>query len=158
ERTRLHRIIDATPARSFALRSARVTMTAFLSIALAFPSVVYTVLLGAAVVYWVFVIVGAAHVNLLGDGAAGGALDGAGDGAADLGHADVGHAEVGHADVGDAGDAGGHADGGDADGGDGGDGDGNSGPGAHGLAGALAALKLRSAPLTVVLSCIILFA
>ena len=130
--------------REAASRYARFAgMTHFLAVALSFPSVVFTVLLGVALVYWLFVIVGAAHVNLLGEGAADGALDGAG------------HLEAGHADLGDAGggadvDAGGGADGADVDV----DVDGHAG---HGLAGAMAALKLRSAPATVVLSAIILF-
>lgn len=100
-------------------------MAAFVAIALSFPCVVYTVLLGAALTYWVFVIAGAAQVDLLGEGVADGALDGF-DG---HGHGDVGH----HGDV---------------DLGDGDLGDGH----AHGLGGVLDALKLRSAPLTVTLS------
>jgi len=110
----------------------------FLAVALSFPSVVYTVLLGIALVYWVFVMIGAAHLDLLGDGVA----DGAGDGA--LGGSDGGHGDgAEHGDVGDPG--GGHADG------DGGD--------VHGgaLSGLLASLKLRSAPATVVLSVLLLF-
>ena len=131
----------------------------FLAVALSFPSVVYTVLLGIALVYWVFVLVGAAHLDLLGDGAADGAMDGALDGAADgaadgaLDGADGGgHVEAAHADAGDA-----HGASGDADGADGGDGHGEH---AHGGAGhgLLASLKLRSAPLTVVLSVLFLFA
>jgi len=121
-------------------------LTNFLAVALTFPSVVYTVLLGVALVYWVFVMIGAAHLDLLGDGVADGAADGALDG--------VG----GHADIGDVGGHGGHgADG--ADGADGGDGaDGHDG-GDHGgaMSGILASLKLRSAPLTVVLSVLFLF-
>ena len=114
----------------------------FLAVALSFPSVVYTVLLGIALVYWVFVMIGAAHLDLLGDGVADGAGDGALDGI-DGGHADgAGH---GHGDAGDAGDAG--------------DGDGGHADGAHGgaLSGLLASLKLRSAPATVVLSVLFLF-
>lgn len=123
-------------------------MDRFVTIALSFPSVVYTVLLGAALVYWVFVMVGAARVNLLGDGAADGALDGLGEGHADVGHhGDVGDAGGHHAEAGDGGDAG------DGDG-DGGDGDGHHGA----LSGMMAALKLRSAPATVVLSLVVLFA
>jgi hypothetical protein len=113
----------------------------FLAVALSFPSVVYTVLLGIAFVYWVFVMIGAAHLDLLGDGAHG--AHGAADGAVDGLHG-------GHADVGDIG---GHADGahgadGHADGAD------------HGgaMSGILASLKLRSAPATVVLSVLFLFA
>lgn len=111
-------------------------------LALGFPCVVYTVLLGAALVYWIFVIVGAASVDLLGEGAADGALDGL----------------DGHA-LGDGG-AGGH-DGFDIDhGGHGLDHGGHGHEGhAHGgvLSGVLSALKLRSAPVTVVLSVFFLF-
>lgn len=82
-----------------------------------FPAVVYTVLLGAAVVYWLFVMLGAVHL-----GHAEGA-EGIADG---LDHA---------GDAGDVGDA--HA---------------------HGVAGILESLKLRSAPASVVLSAIVLFA
>ena len=130
----------------------------FLAVALAFPSVVYTVLLGVALVYWVFVMVGAAHLDALGDGAADGVADGAADAAADgaLDAAGGGHGvdvDVGggHADVG-----GGHADGADGGGADGADG---ADAGGHhaALPGMMASLKLRSAPATVVLSLIILF-
>lgn len=106
----------------------------FLAVALAFPSAVYTVLLGVALMYWVFVMVGAAHLDLLGDGAADGAGEGAFDGA-DAGHADAG----GHADGGLDGDGAGHG-------------------GGSALGGLLASLKLRSAPATVVLSVLIMFA
>jgi hypothetical protein len=111
----------------------------FLAVALSFPCVVYTVLLGIAIVYWLFVMIGAVHLDG-GDGAVDGALDGAGEGAAD------GIDGGGHAD------AGGHADGADGDLGDGGD-------GAHhgALAAMMASLKLRSAPATLVLSVIVLF-
>lgn len=95
-----------------------------LAIALTFPSVVYTVLLGVVLVYWLFVMIGAVHLD--GDGAADGALDGI----------DGGHAGLeGHGDVGDVG-------------------------GGHGgaLSGILASLELRSAPVTVVFSVLVLFA
>lgn len=124
-------------------------MAQLFAIALSFPAVVFTVLLGVSLVYWAFVIVGAARVNLLGDGAADGIGDGAADGALDgAGLEHVGGAEhVGGEHVGGAehleGDAGDLHDGGEA----------------HGaLAGMMAALKLRSAPATVVLSCLVLFA
>jgi hypothetical protein len=110
----------------------------FLAVALSFPSVVYTVLLGVALVYWVFVLIGAAHLDLFGDGAA----DGAGDGALD-------GIEGGHAD------GAGHADGGDA--GDGGHDGGDAGHDGGALAGLIASLKLRSAPATVVISVLLLF-
>jgi hypothetical protein len=123
----------------------------FLTLALAFPTVIYTVLLGVVLVYWVFVMVGAAHVNLLGDGAAEaagavgdaaiegvakGALEGATKGMLE-GAAE--HFEAG----GDGHDLGDGHDVGDAEG------------APHGL---MAALKLRSAPATVVVSLIALFA
>lgn len=69
-------------------------MLEILHIALAFPAVLFTVLLGVAVVYWVFVILGALDIDVLGggdidldglDGAADGVLDGADAGAADAG-------------------------------------------------------------------------
>lgn len=111
----------------------------FLAVALSFPCVVYTVLLGIALVYWIFVMVGAIHLDGA-DGAADGALDGGADAAADGLDGGGGHA-----------DAGGH-DGGDA-------GDGGAGDGAHHgvMAGLMASLKLRSAPATLVMSVIILF-
>ena len=94
-----------------------------------------------ALLYWLFVIIGAAHLDLLGDGAADGAAD-AFDGL-DAGHADVGHV---HVDADGADGADGDADGGDAD-----------GDGEHaGAPGLLASLKLRSVPATVVLSVLIL--
>jgi hypothetical protein len=108
----------------------------FLAIALSFPAVVYTVLLGVALVYWIFVMVGAAHVNLLGEGAGDAAMDAALDGVAKgaLEGATKGVLE-GAAD---------HLDGLDVDAGE-------------SAAGIVAALKLRSAPATVVLSSILLF-
>jgi hypothetical protein len=120
-------------------------MSHFLALALAFPTVVYTVLLGVSLVYWLFVVVGAAHVNLLGDGAADAAADAAIEGVAKgaLEGATKGILEGAAEHAGGAGDIGDSADG--ADGGDG-------GPG-----GIMAALKLRSAPATVVLSVILLF-
>jgi hypothetical protein len=118
----------------------------FLGIALSFPAVVYTVALGVALIYWLFVIVGAAHVNLLGEGAADGAMDGALDGAAKgaLEGATKGMLE-GAAD---------HAAGGDGHHGHDLDVDAD---GEGGLGGLMAALKLRSAPATVVMSVLILF-
>ena len=70
-------------------------MLEILHIALAFPAVLFTVLLGVAVVYWGFVILGALDIDVLGggdvdlDGAAEGALDGTMDGV-DAGIADAG--------------------------------------------------------------------
>lgn len=120
----------------------------FLAVALTFPSVVYTVLLGVALVYWVFVMIGAAHLDLLGDGVADGV-----DGALDVGGAG-GHVEAGGHLEGAA--AGGHAEG--AGAGDGADGHGHHGHHGGALSGILASLKLRSAPATVVISVIVLFA
>lgn len=69
-------------------------MAHFLLVAASFPSVLYTVLLGVVLAYWVFVMVGAASVDLLGDGGHGSELG-------DVGHGhDVGDGH-GH-DVGDA--------------------------------------------------------
>jgi Protein of unknown function (DUF1449) len=128
-------------------------MTEVLALALSFPSVVYTVLLGVVLVYWLFVVVGAIN---LGDGSADGALGGfdpegalgAGKGALEgaakgalQGHLD------GMADAaGDMGDI--------ADGGDGVDGDSSD---ASAIALLVNALHLRSVPATVILSLIITF-
>lgn len=117
-------------------------LESFLAVALSFPSVVYTVLLGVAVVYWVFVMVGAAHLDALGDGAGDGALDGI-----------DGHGHAGHAGGVDGIDG---ADGLDADAVHDGGGHADAHHGA--LSGILASLKLRSAPATVVLSVLVLFA
>ncbi|HVJ92899.1 MAG TPA: glycine zipper family protein [Labilithrix sp.] len=117
-------------------------MPHFLSIALSFPAVVYTVLLGVALVYWLFVVVGAAHVNLLGEGVADGAADAAADAAIEgvakgaLEGATKGMLE-GVAEQADGGQLA-HAGGGES-------------------AGIIASLKLRAAPATVVLSLIMLF-
>ncbi|HEY0469031.1 MAG TPA: glycine zipper family protein [Polyangiaceae bacterium] len=107
-------------------------MNEVLRLALSFPGVVYTVLLGVVLVYWLFVVLGAIH---LGDGSADGHFDGMGDASADVG--DVGHGDV--ADGGDSGDAG-------DDGGEG-----------SAVAALLHALHLRSVPATVVFSLIITF-
>jgi hypothetical protein len=119
----------------------------FLAVALSFPCVVYTVLLGICLVYWLFVMLGAIHLDGA-EGAADGAADGIG-----------GHADVGDAGGGDVGDAGGGHGGDGADGGDGDGGDAGHGAGAHHgmFAGMMASLKLRSAPATLVMSVIILF-
>ncbi len=93
-----------------------------LGLALSFPAVIFTVLLGVALLYWLLVIAGAAQVDALGEGAADAALGDHAGGDLDVGHdaLDVGHG--------------------------------------HGaLSGLLAALKLRSAPATVVLSSLVLF-
>lgn len=121
-------------------------------LALSFPSVVFTVLLGVVLVYWAFVMIGVIHI---GEGSEG-ALDGIGDGGIEgatkgmlEGHLDAGHLDAGHLDAGD--------------GFDGGDGHGEVGDlgdaeGAGAIAALVHALHLRSAPATVVLSLIITFA
>ena len=49
----------------------------FLAIAMAFPTVIYSLLLGLALVYWIFVIVGALDIDMFDFGsAADGALEG----------------------------------------------------------------------------------
>jgi len=61
-------------------------MSEVLLLALSFPGVIYTVLLGVVLVYWLFVVLGAIH---LGDGSADGHFDGFGHDGADVG--DAGH-------------------------------------------------------------------
>lgn len=128
-------------------------------LALSFPSVVFTVLLGVVLIYWAFVMVGVIHIGEGSEGALDGHIDGATkglmEGAVDhLGgaHADVGDLG-GHADVGDVGGHAGHGDGGDGDFGDGDDG----GDSAGAMALIMNALHLRSVPATVVFSLIITF-
>lgn len=116
-------------------------MESILAIALSFPAVVYTVLLGVAIAYWLFVIIGAAQVNLFGEGAADAIADGIADGAID----GVAKGAIEGATKGMLEGAADHVDGIDADGGE-------------GTLGIMAALNLRSAPATVVLTCILLFA
>jgi hypothetical protein len=123
-----------------------------LVLALSFPSVVFTVLLGVVLIYWSFVMVGVIHIGEGSEGALDGHIDGATKG---LMEGAVDHLGGGHADVGDIGDVGG------ADGGDGGAdvGDGDDGGDSHGaLAAIMSALHLRSAPATVIFSLIITFA
>jgi hypothetical protein len=118
-------------------------------LALSFPSVVFTVLLGVVLIYWAFVMVGVIHIGEGSEGALDGHIDGATKG---LMEGAVDHLGGGHADVGDIG--GGHGDADLGDGGDGGDGD----DGGHGvLATLMSALHLRSAPATVIFSLIITF-
>lgn len=62
-------------------------MTELMQASLSFPSVVFTIALGIALVYWVFVLVGALDLDLLGGGH--GDLDVGG--GHDLGGHDVGH-------------------------------------------------------------------
>jgi len=134
-------------------------MSEVFMLALSFPSVVFTVLLGVVLIYWTFVMVGVIHIGEGSEGALDGHLGDIGGG-----HADVGDFGGGHADVGDIGGGGdGHADfgdgGGDGHGGDGGDADADEGgQGGHGvLAALMSALHLRSVPATVVFSLIITF-
>ncbi|HYP91404.1 MAG TPA: hypothetical protein VEQ59_24725, partial [Polyangiaceae bacterium] len=115
-------------------------------LALSFPSVVFTVLLGVVLIYWTFVMVGVIHIGEGSEGALDGHLDGATKGMLE---GAVDHLGGGHADVGDIG--GGD---GDFDVGDGDDGDGGSGA----LAAIMSALHLRSVPATVVFSLMITFA
>jgi hypothetical protein len=118
-------------------------------LALSFPSVVFTVLLGVVLIYWTFVMVGVIHIGEGSEGALDGHLDGATKG---LMEGAVDHLGGGHADVGDmGGGADGDVDFGDGDADDGGD----SGHGA--LAAIMSALHLRSVPATVVFSLIITF-
>jgi hypothetical protein len=110
-------------------------------LALSFPSVVFTVLLGVVLVYWAFVMVGVIHIGEGSEGALEGKLEGATKGLLEGAVDGAGqHVEVG--DVGGDGDL-------DFDGDD-------SGHGA--LAAIMSALHLRSVPATVVFSLIITFA
>jgi hypothetical protein len=122
-------------------------MAEVLVLALSFPSVVFTVLLGVVLIYWAFVMVGVVHIGEGSEGALDGHIDGATKGLLEGAVDQLG----GHADVGDLG--GGHADAdldlGDAD-------DGNTGGGT--LAALMSALHLRSVPATVVFSLIVTFA
>lgn len=114
-------------------------------LALSFPSVVFTVLLGVVLIYWSFVMVGVIHIGEGSEGALDGHIDGASKGLLEGAVDHVGH---GHADVGDFG-----ADG-DID-----LPDGDDGGEPHGaLAAIMSALHLRSVPATVVFSLIITFA
>src|SRR6478752_4101843 len=103
-------------------------------LALSFPSVVFTVLLGVVLIYWTFVMVGVIHIGEGSEGALDGHIDGATKGMLE---GAVDHVGGGHADVGDLG--GGHGDG-DFDLGDADDADASSGA----LAAIMSALHLRS--------------
>lgn len=117
-------------------------------LALSFPSVVFTVLLGVVLIYWTFVMVGVIHIGEGSEGALDGHIDGATKGMLE---GAVDHLGGGHADVADIG---------------GGDGDfdldldaDDTAEGSHGaLAALMSALHLRSVPATVVFSLIITFA
>jgi hypothetical protein len=107
---------------------------------LRFPTVIFTIGLGIALFYWVFVLLGALDIDLFGD------ASGAGDGAADGiggGH-DVGDVGGGH-DVGDGG--GGH---------DGGHDAGHDGDGGHHSGGVWSGLGLSKVPITISVSVIFL--
>jgi Protein of unknown function (DUF1449) len=112
-----------------------------LVLALSFPSVVYTVLLGVVLIYWAFVMVGVIHIGEGSEGALDGHVDGATKG---LMEGAVDQLHGGHVDVGDIGD------------GDFGDVDVDESGSA--LAAIMSALHLRSVPATVILSLIITFA
>jgi Protein of unknown function (DUF1449) len=110
-------------------------MAEVLVLALSFPSVVYTVLLGVVLVYWAFVMVGVIHIGEGSEGALEGHLDGATKGMLE---GAVDHLSPGHGgedldlDL-DADDSGGA------------------------LAAIMSALHLRSVPATVVFSFIVTF-
>lgn len=117
-------------------------MAEVLVLALSFPSVVFTVLLGVVLIYWAFVMVGVIHIGEGSEGALDGHVDGATKG---LLEGAVDHAGGGHAHIG------GEHDIDLPDGDDGGE--------PHGvLAALMSALHLRSVPATVVFSLIITFA
>ncbi len=130
-------------------------MTELLRLATTFPTVVFTVLVGVVLVYWAFVMLGALELDALG-GAHHAHLGDVGHDLGDVGHGllhgghDVGCAahgalDAGH-DVGDASDGDTHGD--------------HGGQAAHAAhsAGLLEALRLRSAPVTVVASLVVVFA
>jgi hypothetical protein len=108
-------------------------MSEVIVLALSFPAVIYTVLLGVVLVYWLFVVVGAIDLGEGSDGALehlGGDTVGAAKGALH-----------GHVDVSDAGEVGG-------------DGDADEGSAIALLANAL---HLKSVPVTTILSLIVTF-
>lgn len=110
-------------------------MSELVDASLAFPTVVFTIGLGIALVYWLFVLLGALDIDLFGHGDVG---DVGGDGV-----------DVGGHDVGGGHDAGGHDAGGDADADADGDADGGHGGVWHGLG-------LGTVPLTISISMILL--
>jgi hypothetical protein len=127
-------------------------MSQLLQVISSFPTVIFTILMVAVVLYWLLVIVGALDLDFLGGGD--GAADGAGGdlGGHDLGGHDVG-GDPGGGEIGDhGGDVGDH-------GGDAGD-HGGDGHHAHGsgFGALLSALGLRNAPITVIFSLIVFFA
>lgn len=116
-------------------------MTEFLNAILAFPTVVFTILLGVVVVYWLFVLLGALDIDLLGD--------------ADLDGHDLSLEGHGHTDL----DVDGHLDGhGHADGHHGDHDADADAEHAGGVAGLIHALGLGGVPVTLMLSILILAA
>ena len=107
-------------------------MPELLAVVFAFPTVVFTVLLGVVLVYWLFVVLGAVHIDGLG-GDHSGLLDGGGAHGIDVG-------DVHGVDL---------------DGGAGGDGDLDAGDNDGALGAVANALHLKSAPASVVLSVLI---
>lgn len=115
-----------------------------LDASLAFPTVVFTVLLGIVLVYWLFVILGALDLDLLSGGDAGGH---------DIGGHDFGGHDIGGHDIGGH-DVGGHDLGGhhhDVD-----LGDGSHEVDSGGLVNLLRPLGLSKVPLTITLTFLIL--
>jgi hypothetical protein len=114
-----------------------VYVTELVEASLRFPTVIFTIGLGIALIYWAFVLLGALDIDLLG----GGDVAGAGKGIGDLGGAAKGIGDVAGAAKGA----------GEALGGGGGDGDvGKSGGSGGGLLG------LGSVPITISLSFVLL--
>jgi hypothetical protein len=108
-------------------------MAEVLVLALSFPSVVYTVLLGVVLIYWAFVMVGVIHIGEGSEGALDGHIDGATKGVLE---GAVDHAGGGGDDLDlDLDDSGGQS----------------------ALAAIMSALHLRSVPATVVISLIVTF-
>lgn len=109
-------------------------MAEVLVLALSFPSVVFTVLLGVVLIYWAFVIVGVIHIGEGSEGALDGHIDGATKGVLE---GAVDHGASHHPS--------------------GGDWDGDDGDGGGAVAAIVSALHLRSVPATVVISSIVTF-
>lgn len=120
-----------------------------LVLALSFPSVVYTVLLGVVLIYWAFVMIGVIHIGEGSEGALEGHVDGAAKGLMEGATKGLMEGAVDQLHV-DAGDIGG--------GGDGDIGDVDVDESGSALAAIMSALHLRSVPATVILSLIITFA
>jgi len=119
-------------------------------LALSFPSVVFTVLLGVVLLYWTFVMIGVIHIGEGSEGALEGHVDGATKGMLEAGvdhmaGGDAHASSTGHLEGAGPGEA--HL--GQAE-------DGDTGQGA--IAFIMNALHLRSVPATVVFSLIITFA